>query len=153
MPSSHLILCHPLLLLPPIPPSIKVFTNESTLRMRWPKYWSYLFDHFQFALIHGPNIPGSYAIRLFTASDFTSITSHIHNWVLFLLWLCLFILSGVSSPPISSSILGTYQLGEFIFQCPSYLCAFSCCSWSSQGKNTVCHSLLQWTAFCQNSPP
>ena len=41
MPSSHLILCHPLLLLPPIPPSIRVFSNESTLRMRWPKYWSY----------------------------------------------------------------------------------------------------------------
>ena len=41
MPSSHLILCHPLLLLPPIPPSIRFFTNESTLRMRWPKYWSF----------------------------------------------------------------------------------------------------------------
>ena len=41
MPSSHLILCHPLLLLPPIPPSIRVFTSESTLRMRWPKYWSF----------------------------------------------------------------------------------------------------------------
>ena len=43
MPSSHLILCHPLLLLPPIPPSIGVFSNESTLRMRWPKYWSFSF--------------------------------------------------------------------------------------------------------------
>ena len=41
MPSSHLILCSPLLLLPPIPPSIRVFSNESTLRMRWPKYWSW----------------------------------------------------------------------------------------------------------------
>ena len=41
MPSSHLILCRPLLLLPPIPPSIKVFSNESTLRMKWPKYWSF----------------------------------------------------------------------------------------------------------------
>ena len=41
MPSSHLILCHPLLLLPPIPPSIRVFSNESTLRVRWPKYWSF----------------------------------------------------------------------------------------------------------------
>ena len=43
MPSSPLILCHPLLLLPPIPPSIRVFSNESTLRMRWPKYWSFSF--------------------------------------------------------------------------------------------------------------
>ena len=41
MPSSHLILCSPLLLLPQIPPSIRVFSNESTLRMRWPKYWSF----------------------------------------------------------------------------------------------------------------
>ena len=44
MPSSHLILGHPLLLLPPIPPSIRVFSNESTLRMRWPKYWSFSFN-------------------------------------------------------------------------------------------------------------
>ena len=43
MPSSHLILYHPLLLLPPIPPSIRVFSNDSTLRMRWPKYWSFSF--------------------------------------------------------------------------------------------------------------
>ena len=44
MPSSHLIFCRPLLLLPPTPPSIKVFSNESTLRMRWPKYWSFSFS-------------------------------------------------------------------------------------------------------------
>ena len=44
MPSSHLILGHPLLLLPPIPPSIRVFSNESTLRMRWTKYWSFSFS-------------------------------------------------------------------------------------------------------------
>ena len=44
MPSSHLILCHPLLLLPPNPPSLRVFSNESTLRMRWPKYWSFSFS-------------------------------------------------------------------------------------------------------------
>ena len=44
MPSSHLILCRPLLLLPPIPPSIGVFSNESTLCMRWPKYWSFIFS-------------------------------------------------------------------------------------------------------------
>ena len=44
MPSSHLILYRPLLLLPPVPPSIRVFSNESTLRMRWPKYWSFSFS-------------------------------------------------------------------------------------------------------------
>ena len=53
MPSSHLILCHPLLFLPPIPPSIKVFSNESTLRMRWPKYW-----HFSFSAIPSEEIQG-----------------------------------------------------------------------------------------------
>ena len=52
MPSSHLILCRPLLLLPPIPPSIRVFSNESTLRMRWAKYWS-----FSFSIIPSKEIP------------------------------------------------------------------------------------------------
>ena len=78
-------------------------------------------DHFQFALIHGPNIPGSYAILLFTVSDLASITSHIHSWLFYLLWLHPFILSGVISPLISISILGTYRPGEFIFQCPIFL--------------------------------
>ena len=77
-----------------------------------------LFDHFQFALIHGPYIPGSYVILLFTASNPASITSPIHNWVVFLLWLHPFILSGVIFPLVSSSILGTYRPGKFIFQCP-----------------------------------
>ena len=53
MPSSHLILCRPLLLLPPIPPSIRVFSNESTLLMRWPKYWS-----FSFGISPSKEIPG-----------------------------------------------------------------------------------------------
>ena len=44
IPSSHLILCRPLLFMPPIPPSIRVYSNESTLRMRWPKYWSFSFS-------------------------------------------------------------------------------------------------------------
>ena len=75
----------------------------------------------QFTLIHGPNVPGTYAILLFTALDLASINSNIHNWGLFLLWLHLFILSGVISPLISSSISGTYRPGEFIFQCPIFL--------------------------------
>ena len=80
-----------------------------------------LFDHIPFALIHGHNIQGFYAILLFTALDFTYITSHIHNWVLFLLWLYLFIISVVISPLNASSILSTYQPGEFIFQCFIFL--------------------------------
>ena len=92
-----------------------------------------LFDHIQFALINGPNIPGSYAILLFTASDLASITSHIHKWMLFLLWLHLFILSGVISLLFSSSILGIYQPVEFIFQCPIFL-LFILFMWFSRQK-------------------
>ena len=59
MPSSYLILCHPLLLLPPIPPSIRVFSNESTLHMRWPKYWS-----FNISIIPSKEIPGLNSFRM-----------------------------------------------------------------------------------------
>ena len=59
MPSSNLILCCPLLLLPPIPPSIRVFSNESTLRMRWPKYWS-----FSFSIKPSKEIPGLISFRM-----------------------------------------------------------------------------------------
>ena len=62
MPSSHLILCHPLLFLPLIPPSIRVFSSESALRMRWPKYWS-----FSFSIIPWKEHPG--------------LTSFIMNWL------------------------------------------------------------------------
>ena len=59
MPSSHLILCHPLLLLPPIPLSIRVFSNESTLLMRWPKYWS-----FSFSISPSNEHPGLISLRM-----------------------------------------------------------------------------------------
>ena len=59
MPSSHLILCFPLLLLPPIPPSIRVFSDESTLCMRWPKCWS-----FSFSIIPSKEIPGLISFRM-----------------------------------------------------------------------------------------
>ena len=59
MPSSSLILCRPFLLLPPIPPSIRVFSNESTLHMRWPKYWS-----FSFSIIPSKEIPGLISFRM-----------------------------------------------------------------------------------------
>ena len=59
MPSSHLILCRPVLLLPPIPPSIRAFSNESTLHMRWPKYWS-----FSFSLSPSNEHPGLISFRM-----------------------------------------------------------------------------------------
>ena len=94
MPSSHLILCRPLLLLPPIPPSIKVFCNESTLRMRWPKYWS-----FSFSIIPSREIPGLISLQSKGLSRVFSNTTvqkhqffstqlslwsifHIHSWLL-----------------------------------------------------------------------
>ena len=59
MPSTHLILCHPLFLLPPIPPSIRVFSNDLILGMRWPKYWS-----FSFSIIPSKEIPGLISFRM-----------------------------------------------------------------------------------------
>ena len=59
MPSSHLILCRPLLLSPPIPPSIRVFSNESILCVRWPNYWS-----FSFSIIPSKDIPGLISFRM-----------------------------------------------------------------------------------------
>ena len=68
MPSRHLILGHPLLLLPPIPPSIRVFSNESTLCMRWPKYWS-----FSFSIIPSKEIPGLISLQ---SKGFSSLLQH-----------------------------------------------------------------------------
>ena len=58
MPFSHLILCRPLLLLPPVPPSIRVFSNESAFHMRWPKYWS-----FSFSISPSKEHPGLFSLR------------------------------------------------------------------------------------------
>ena len=92
MPSSHLILCRPLLLLPPIPPSIRVFSNESNFRMRWPKSWS-----FPFSIIPSKEIPGLISLQskglsrvfsnttlqkhqFFGAQPSSQSNSHIHTW-------------------------------------------------------------------------
>ena len=72
MPSSDLILCHPFLLLPPIPPSITVFSNESTLSMRWPEYWS-----FSFSTIPSKEIPGLISFRM----DWLDLLAVTHPYV------------------------------------------------------------------------
>ena len=103
MPSSYLSLCHPLLFLPPIPPSIRVFSNKSTLCMRWQKYWS-----FSFSIIPSKEIPGLISFRMdwldllavqgtlksllqhhsskasqfFSAQLSSQSNSHIHTWLL-----------------------------------------------------------------------
>ena len=73
MPSSHLILCHPLLLLPPIPSSIRVFSNESTLHMRWPKYWS-----FSFSIIPSKEFPGLISFRM-DCLDLLALQGNLKN--------------------------------------------------------------------------
>ena len=97
MPSSHLILCRPLLLLPPIPPSIRVFFNESTFPMRWPKYWSFSFGispsksplgwtGWVFLQSKGPSRVFSNTIfqkhQFFGAQLSSQSNSHIHTWPL-----------------------------------------------------------------------
>ena len=101
MPSNYLILCGPLLLLPLIPPSIRVFSNESTLHMRWPKYWS-----FSFSIIPSKEIPGLISLQskgLWRISSNTTFRKHqfsgthpslwsnslIHTWLLERSWFTL----------------------------------------------------------------
>ena len=98
MPSSHLILCHPLLLLPPIPPSIRVFSNESVLHMRWPKYWN-------FSLSTSPSNehPGLVSFRmdwldlLAVQGTPKSLLQH-HSWKASILWRSAFFTVQLSHP-------------------------------------------------------
>ena len=98
MPSNHLILGRPLLLLPPIPPSIRVFSNESTLRMRWPKYWS-----FSFSIIPSKEIPGLIAFRrdwldlLAVQGTLQSLLQH-HSSKASILWCSAFFTVQLSHP-------------------------------------------------------
>ena len=115
-----------------------------------------MFDHFQFALIYGWNIPGSNAILLFRVSELASITSHIHNWVVLVFILFLFFCLGsffsfflelfLHWSPVAYWAPLTWRVHLSV----SSLFAFSYCPWSFQGKNTevACHSLLHWTTFC-----
>src|SRR5574340_535332 len=98
MPSSHLILCRPVLLLPPIPPSIRVFSNESALRMRWPKYWS-----FSFSIIPSTEIPGLISFRmdwldlLAVQGTLKSLLQH-HSSTASILWCSAFFTVQLSHP-------------------------------------------------------
>ena len=98
MPSSHLILCCPLLLLPPIPPSIRVFSNESTFRMRWSKYWS-----LSFSIIPYKEIPGLISFRidwldlLAVQGTLKSLLQH-HSSKASILWLSAFFPVQLSYP-------------------------------------------------------
>ena len=102
MPSSHLILCRPLLLLPPLPPSIRVFSNESTLHMRWPKYWS-----FSFSIIPSKEISGLISFRmdwldlLAVQGTLKSLLQH-HSSKASILWRSAFFTVQLSHPYITT---------------------------------------------------
>ena len=98
MPSSRLILCRPLLLLPPIPPSIRVFSNESTLHKRWPKYWS-----FSFSIVPSKETPGLISFRmdwldlLAVQGTLKSLLQH-HSSKASILWCSAFFIFQLSHP-------------------------------------------------------
>jgi len=98
MPSSHLILCHPVFLLPPILPNIRVFSNVSNLRMRWPKYWS-----FSFRISPSNEYPGLISFRmdwldlLAVQGTFKSLLQH-HNSKASILWRSAFFTVQLSHP-------------------------------------------------------
>ena len=102
MPSSHLILCHPLLLLPPIPPSIRVFSNESALCMRWPTYWS-----FSFSIIPSKEHPGLISFRmdwldlLAVQGSLKSLLQH-HSSKASILWRSAFFTVQISHPSMTT---------------------------------------------------
>ena len=102
MPPSHLIFCCPLLLLPPIPPSIRVFSNESTLRMRWPKYWS-----FSFSIIPSKELSGLLSFRmdwldlLAVQGTLKSLLQH-HSSKASILWHSAFFIFQLSQPYLTT---------------------------------------------------
>ena len=129
MPSSHLILCQPLFLLPRIPPSIRVFYNESTLSMRWPKYWS-----FSFSIIPSKEHPGLISFRMdlldFLAFQGTlkSLLQH-HSLKASILQCSAFFTAQLSHPYMTTG--KTIDLTRWTFVAKYYLC-FSICylGWS-----------------------
>ena len=129
MPSSHLILSRPLLLLPPIPPSIRVFSNESTLCMRWPKYWS-----FSFSISPSSEHPGLISFRMDWLdllavqrdSQESSPTPHFKS-------INFSVLSFLHSPTLTSTSLGLTKMHSFLWlnNSPLPLSPFIC-PWTSR---------------------
>ena len=121
MPSSHLILCHPLLLLPPIPPSIRVFSNESALRIRWPKYWS-----FSFSIIPSKEHPGLISFRLdwldllVVQGTLKSLLQH-HSSKASILWHSAFFTVQLSHPYMTTGKTIALTRRTFVGKVMSYL--------------------------------
>src|SRR5574340_367545 len=121
MPSSHLILCRPFLLLPPIPPSIRVFSNESTLRMRWPKYWS-----FSFSISPSKEHPGLISFRmhwldlLAVQGTLKSLLQH-HSLKASILWRSAFFTVQLSHPYMTTGKTIALTRGTFVGKVMSLL--------------------------------
>ena len=135
MPSSHLILCRPLLLLPPIPPSIRLFSNESTLRMRWPKYCS-----FSFSIIPCKEIPGLiFRKDCLRNSNFTYVKLNYQKYLVES-----FEYKSMSINSFISWILVTFSCLFFFFnKKPTQLTLFVLC---------VYHSSVQFSSVAQSCP-
>ena len=121
MPSNYLILCHPLLLLPTIPPSIRVFSNESTLCMRWPKYWS-----FSFSISPTNEHPGLISFRmdwldlLAVQGTFKSLFQH-HNSKASILWCSAFFTVQLSHPCMTTGKTMAFTRRAFVGKVMSLL--------------------------------
>ena len=129
MPSNHFILCHPLLLLPPIPPTIRVFSNESTLHMRWPNYWS-----FSFSISPSNKHPGFISFwmdwldLLAVQGTLKSLLQH-HSSKASISWRSAFFTVQLSHPYMTTG--KTIALTRWIFFCKVCLCFLICYpSWS-----------------------
>ena len=150
MPSNHLILCYPLLLLPPIPPSIRVFSNESTLRMRWPKYWS-----FSFSIIPSNEHPGLISFRmdwfglLAVQGTLKSLLQH-HSSKASIFWHSAFFTVQLSHPDMTGPFLRQEAFcraasGDKMSHLDNYCLGWGLPAWLS---NPQCQSCSQW-----NVPP
>ena len=151
MPSSHLILCCPLLLLPPIPPSIRVFSSEATLHMRWPKYWS-----FSFTIIPSKEIPGLISFRvdwldlLAVQGTLKSLLQHNNSKASILRCSAFFIVQ-LSHPYMTTGkTIALTAAAKLLQSCPTVRPYRRWPTrlprpWESPGKNTGvgCHFLLQ----------
>ena len=121
MPSSHLILCRPLLFLPPIPPSIRVFSNESSLRMRWPKYWT-----FSFSIIPSKEQPDLISFRmdwldlLAVQGTLKSLLQH-HSSKASILWHSAFFIVQLSHPCMTTGKTIALTRGTFVSKVMSLL--------------------------------
>ena len=134
MPSSHLILCRPLLLLPPIPPSIRVFSNELTLHMRCPKYWC-----FSFSIIPSKEIPGLISFRmdwldlLAVQGTLKNLFQH-HSSKASILWCSAFFIVQLSHPYMTTGktialIHNNNPALYFLCPCMTKLALFPCMFW------------------------